>query len=37
MDTRNVEWLRFEGNKLKEVEVYFGSLADSDDVRGRND
>jgi len=36
MDTRNVEWLRFEGNKLKEVEVYFGSLADGD-ASGRND
>lgn len=27
---RNVEWLRFEGHKLKEVEVYFGSLSGSD-------
>lgn len=34
---RNVEWLRFEDGKLREVEVYFGSLADDDDVKGRKD
>ena len=33
---RNVEWMRFEGDKLQEVEVYFGSLAD-DDANGRKD